>query len=140
MKPAKNKNADDYLELIYTLSVEGSHSDVRIKEIAEGLSVYPSTATEMVQKLSERGLIVHNDYGGVRLTESGIKHAESVLSRHRILECFFVNYLKMDLLEVQGDICGMEHHLSPAVLLSLYEKLGRPKTCPHGKPIPTSWS
>lgn len=134
----EHKNPDDYLELIYTLSEEDSKKSVRTKELSERLGVYPSTVTEMIQKLAERGLVIWISYGGVRLTEEGKRYARDILKRHRILECFFFQYLGLDPSQVQSEVCGIEHHLSGEVVDRLYEKLGRPKLCPHGKPIPAS--
>ncbi|MDI9644042.1 MAG: metal-dependent transcriptional regulator [Candidatus Verstraetearchaeota archaeon] len=132
----EHKNPDDYLELVYVLSEESSKGLVRVKEISSVLKVSPSTVTEMMQRLSEKGLVIRVDYEGVRLTEMGRSSARAVLSRHRILECFFYQFLDMKPEEVAEEICGIEHHISDRVLLRLYEKLGRPKVCPHGKPIP----
>ncbi len=132
----EHKNPEDYLEFIYLRSEESSKGLVKIKEISGALGVFPSTVTEMMQRLSEKGLVIRVDYEGVRLTETGRATAKAVLSRHRILECFFYQYLGMAPEEVADDICGIEHHISEKVLARLYEKLGRPKHCPHGKPIP----
>jgi len=49
----ERKNPDDYVELIYVISEENSKGIARIKEISSALGVYPSTVTEMMQKLSE---------------------------------------------------------------------------------------
>jgi DtxR family Mn-dependent transcriptional regulator len=138
LSKGEHKNPDDYLELIYVISEEGHKRTVRTKDISERLGVYPSTVTEMIQKLSERGLVIWMSYGGVRLTEEGRKYARAILKRHRILECFFFQYLGLDPSKVQSEVCGIEHHLSGEILERLYEKLGRPKLCPHGKPIPTT--
>ena len=138
MSKREHKNPDDYLELIYIISEESHKRTVRTKEISERLGVYPSTVTEMIQKLAERGLVIWMSYGGVKLTEEGRKYARAILKRHRILECFFFQYLGLDPSKVQSEVCGIEHHLSGEILERLYEKLGRPKLCPHGKPIPTT--
>jgi DtxR family Mn-dependent transcriptional regulator len=132
----ERKNIDDYLELIYIISEEESKGIARIKEISKELGVYPSTATEMMQKLSKKGFVKRLDYEGVKLTEPGKKRAMDVLSRHRILECFFMQYLEMDPADVKMEICGIEHHLSYRVLIRLYHRLGNPKFSPQGKPIP----
>ncbi|MEJ5293238.1 MAG: metal-dependent transcriptional regulator [Candidatus Methanosuratincola sp.] len=132
----EHKNPEDYLEFIYVLSEEFSKGLVKIKEISSALGVFPSTVTETMQRLSEKGLVIRVDYEGVRLTETGRAMARAVLSKHRILECFFYQYLGMSPEEVADEICGIEHHISDRVLMRLYEKLGKPKCCPHGKPIP----
>jgi len=135
----EHKNIDDYLELIYKISEEEARGLARIKEISTTLGVYPSTVTEMMQKLSDKGMVTRVDYEGVRLTDTGRNHAMAVLSRHRILECFFLQYLEIPPSEVKDEICGIEHHLSQKVLMRLYMKLGSPKNCPHGKLIPVAW-
>lgn len=135
----ERKNPDDYLELVYILSEESSKGLVRVKEISSVLKVFPSTVTEMMQRLSEKGLVIRVDYEGVRLTDGGRAMARAVLSRHRILECFFNQFLGMKPEEVEEEICGIEHHISDRVLLRLYEKLGKPKVCPHGRPIPINF-
>ncbi len=132
----ERKNPDDYVELIYVISEENSKGMVRIKEISSGLGVYPSTVTEMMQKLSEKGYVIRFNYEGVKLTAEGRLYAREVLARHRILECFFLQYLELEPSEVKEEICGIEHHLSHRTLKRLHEKLGCPDTCPHGKPIP----
>ncbi len=134
----EHKNPDDYLELIYVISEEGSRRYVRTKELSERLGVYPSTVTEMMQKLADRGLVIWISYGGVKLTDAGKEYAKFILKSHRILECFFFQYLGLDPIQVKDEICGIEHHISGETLERLYEKLGKPKFCPHGKPIPTS--
>ncbi len=132
----ERKNPDDYVELIYLISEEQGRGLARIKEISSGLGVFPSTATEMMQKLSDKGFVIRSNYEGVKLTDEGKHYARQVLARHRILECFFLQYLELEPSEVKDEICGIEHHLSPRTLKRLHEKLGKPKTCPHGKPIP----
>jgi len=136
---SEHNNPDDYLEMIYAISEEEARGLARIKELSERLGVYPSTVTETMQKLAEKGLVIRISYKGVKLTGAGRNYAMDILSRHRILECFFSQYLGMDPSAVQDEICGIEHHLSQRVLESLYVKLGRPKSCPHGKPIPVTW-
>jgi len=135
----EHKNLDDYLEMIYTISEEEAKGLARTKELSERLGVYPSTVTETMQKLAERGLVVRISYEGVKLTGAGRNYAMDILSRHRILECFFSQYLGMGPSDVKDEICGIEHHLSEEVLERLYVKLGKPKSCPHGKPIPVTW-
>jgi len=132
----ERRTPEDYLELIYVISEEDRKGIVRTKELSERLGVYPSTVTEMMQKLAERGLVVRISCGGVRLTKEGRRCAKATLRRHRILECFFFQYLGLDPSQVRNEVCGMEHHLSGEILDRLYEKLGRPRLCPHGKPIP----
>ncbi|MDH5806991.1 MAG: metal-dependent transcriptional regulator [Candidatus Methanomethylicaceae archaeon] len=130
-----NKNIEDYLEAIYIISEEMELGSVRIKELAKILEVYPSTVSEMVKRLIEMELVIKTSHGSIKLTEIGKERAKQVLKNHRVLECLFY-YLGLDPHSIKNAICGMEHHINEEIFNALYEKLGRPKLCPHGKPIP----
>lgn len=131
-----HKNVEDYLEAIYVVSEELRFDKVRVKELAKLLEVYPSTASEMVKKLMGMGFVIKTSRGGIKLTEAGKKRARQVLKNHRVLECLFHYYLGLDLSDVENAICEIEHHINEEIFNAMYEKLGRPKSCPHGKPIP----
>lgn len=131
-----HKNIEDYLETIYIISEEMGLGNVRVKELAKLLEVCPSTASEMVKKLIEMGLATKMGHGNIKLTEIGKKRAKKVLKNHRVLECLFHHYLGLDVSNIEDAICGMEHHVDEEIFNMLYEKLGKPKLCPHGKPIP----
>ncbi len=77
---------EDYLEMIYRNSLEERY--VRISTLAELLNVRPSSATKMVQKLAEIGLVDYKRYGIIFLTESGREIGEFLLKRHNIVEKF----------------------------------------------------
>lgn len=131
-----HKNIEDYLETIYILSEEMGFGKVRIKKLAEILEVYPSTVSEMVKKLLEMGLVIKMRNGSIKLTEIGKERAKQVLKSHRVLECLFHYYLGLDISNIKDAICGIEHHINEEIFNALYEKLGKPKLCPHRKPIP----
>ena len=100
------------------------------------LGVSPATATAMVKRLADRGLVSHEPYRGVSLTESGRKTAIAVLRRHRIVERFLADYLGYSWAEADRLAPQFEHDLPQEVEDRLFEALGRPSTCPHGFPIP----
>ena len=75
---------EDYLEMIYRLS--NNTGFVRIHELSDALSVQPPSATKMVQKLSESGLIKYEKYGYIMLEEKGRKIGEALLKRHYTIE------------------------------------------------------
>ena len=95
-----------------------------------------ATATAMVKRLADRGLVSHEPYRGVSLTESGRKTAVAVLRRHRIVERFLADYLGYSWAEADRLAPQFEHDLPQEVEDRLFEALGRPSTCPHGFPIP----
>jgi DtxR family transcriptional regulator, Mn-dependent transcriptional regulator len=108
----------------------------RSGDLAGVLGVSPATATAMVKRLADRGLVSHAPYKGVTLTDSGRKTAIAVLRRHRIVERFLADFLGYSWAEADRLAPQFEHDLPQEVEDRLFEALGRPSTCPHGFPIP----
>src|SRR5882724_9056391 len=105
--------------------------------LAAALAVVPGTATTMVKSLAADGLVDHHLRHGVQLTTAGRRVALGVLRRHRLIETFLVDVLKMDWSEIHAEAEQLEHAISDAVLDRLDALLGHPATDPHGDPIPT---
>jgi DtxR family Mn-dependent transcriptional regulator len=104
--------------------------------LAEALNVVPGTVTTMVKALAEQGLLDHQVRQGVKLTATGRQVALGVLRKHRLVETFLVQTLKMDWSEVHEEAEALEHAVSESVLARIDALLGFPKTDPHGDPIP----
>jgi len=77
---------EDYLEMIYRYCLTEGH--VRINTISELLNFQASSATKMVQKLSELGMVDYKKYGIISLTETGSEIGKFLLLRHHIIESF----------------------------------------------------
>ena len=77
---------EDYLEMIYRNSLKDGY--IRINRLAELLNVKASSATKMVQKLGELGMLNYEKYGIIILSESGKEIGEFLLDRHRTIEEF----------------------------------------------------
>ena len=60
-----------------------------------------------------------------------------MLRRHRLVEAFLVEVLKLDWSEVHGEAELLEHAISDKVLEKIDDLMGRPRVDPHGDPIPT---
>jgi len=58
---------------------------VKTNRIANRFGVDPSTVTKTVDELARGGLLVHEPYRGVALSEQGRQVAEFLVKRHRIL-------------------------------------------------------
>lgn len=85
-------SVEDYVKVIYDLQERGS-GPVTISGMAERLAVSNSSVSGMLRKLSELGLVEHQRYGDVHLTDTGTKAALAVLRRHRLLETYLVEAL-----------------------------------------------
>jgi DtxR family Mn-dependent transcriptional regulator len=127
---------EDYLKHILLLSERGG-TLVSMGSLAASLEIVPGTATTMVKAMAGEGLVEHRPREGVRLTTEGRRVALNVLRKHRLVETFLVNVLKMDWSAVHDEAEQLEHAISDAVLDRLDALLGHPTTDPHGDPIPS---
>jgi DtxR family Mn-dependent transcriptional regulator len=127
---------ENYLKHVLLLS-EGGDELVPMGALAEALAVVPGTVTTMVKSLADSGLVEHRPRHGVRLTTEGRRLALNVLRKHRLVETFLVNVLKMDWATVHAEAEQLEHAISDDVLDRLDALLGHPETDPHGDPIPS---
>jgi len=130
---------ENYLKAILVRSADAD-SVVSTGSIAEALGVTPGTITTMVKSLATRGLLEHHPREGVRLTPKGRTLALAVVRKHRMIETFLVQVLKMDWKEVHEEAEALEHAISDRVLLRIDALLGHPASDPHGDPIPSSKS
>ncbi|MCW4015679.1 MAG: metal-dependent transcriptional regulator [Candidatus Bathyarchaeota archaeon] len=128
--------AEEYLEAIYRL--ENKVGSARTMDLSRKLGVVPGSITNTIENLEKKGLVIHEPYKGVKLTDSGRKIASSILRRHRLAERLLTDFLHLDWSEVHDPACKLEHALSPEILKPLEKALGHPKRCPHGNPIPTN--
>jgi DtxR family Mn-dependent transcriptional regulator len=131
-----SSEAEEYLEAIYRL--ENKTGFARTMELARQLNVVPGSVTNTIAGLERRGLVIHEPYRGVKLTEKGRKLSLYVLRRHRLAERLLTDILHLDWSEVHDAACKLEHAIPANIIKPLEKTLGHPKTCPHGNPIPTA--
>jgi len=126
----------DYAKAVYALEARGSGA-VSTNDLAERLGVTPGSASAMVRRLSEVGLVEHEPYHGVRLTQKGRRVALEVLRHHRLIELFLAEELGMPWDRVHAEAEVLEHAISEDLEQLIADRLGHPKLDPHGDPIPT---
>jgi DtxR family Mn-dependent transcriptional regulator len=126
---------EEYLEAIWHL--EERNKVARTGDISQRLKVTMGTASNMIDHLEHEGLLEHEHYRGVRLTEKGREAATTVVRRHRLGERLLTDILHLDWSRAHDAACKLEHSLTKEVTDSLDATLGNPKTCPHGNPIPS---
>ncbi len=118
-----SRTAENYLRAIYNIVEKKGY--VRVKDIAEALNVKPSTASEMLERLTGGHLIIYEKRGGIILTEDGKRTAEVINGRYKIF---------LRLFELAGvspktaykDACVLEHYVSDETnraIQALIEKL-----------------
>lgn len=127
---------EDYAKAIYALQTRGGGA-VTTNALAERIGVTPGSASGMVRKLDELGLVTHVPYKGVVLTESGRRVALEVLRHHRLLELYLAESLGLPWDRVHAEAEVLEHHISEELEELIAARLGHPTHDPHGDPIPT---
>ena len=126
---------EDYLKALYHL--EGDRWPVPTSELAQRLRISAASVSEMVTRLSERGLVSHDRYRGQQLTAEGRVLALELVRHHRLLEMFLVRVLGYGLDEVHEEAERLEHVISERMEERIFELLGRPELDPHGHAIPS---
>jgi DtxR family Mn-dependent transcriptional regulator len=127
---------EDYLKAIYRLQTELG-DPVTTNALGGWLGVTAPSASGMLKKLDDLGLVAYVPYRGVRLSEAGRRAALGVVRRHRLLEAFLAEALGLSWDKVHDEAEALEHALSPGLCDLIAARLGDPRTDPHGDPIPT---
>ncbi|MDA8973014.1 metal-dependent transcriptional regulator [bacterium] len=136
MKRKISPSEEDYLKAIYHKTTADAPV-VSTTLLAEEMGAKPSSVTDMVQRLSEKSLVIYQKYKGVKLSDTGNTKALSIIRKHRLWEVFLVNKLHFSWDQVHDIAEQLEHIQSEALTDRLASFLGHPKTDPHGDPIPT---
>jgi DtxR family transcriptional regulator, Mn-dependent transcriptional regulator len=126
---------ENYLKAIFHLSEDGTKA-VLTNDLAAEMNTKAASVTDMVKRLSGKGLISYEKYYGVGITKAGKAEALQVIRKHRLWETFLVDKLNFTWDEVHDVAEQLEHIQSPLLIEKLDEFLGFPKSDPHGEAIP----
>ena len=126
---------ENYLKSIYHLEKKYTRG-VSTNALAEEMDTKASSVTDMIKKLSEKGLVNYKKYQGVKLSEKGNWIALQVIRKHRLWEYFLVEKLDFNWDEVHDIAEQLEHIKSDELIAKLDKFLDYPKRDPHGDPIP----
>jgi DtxR family Mn-dependent transcriptional regulator len=126
---------ENYLKAIYHLTAS-LETEVSTNSIAEMMETKASSVTDMLKKLSDKGLVNYKKYQGVSLTENGKLAAKMIVRKHRLWEVFLVEKLNFSWDEVHDIAEQLEHIKSEQLINRLDYFLGNPTEDPHGDPIP----
>ncbi len=125
---------EEYLEIIYMIESEGR--TVIGARLAQIMKVSRPTVTATLRRLARDGFVKIDRNKTIGLTKNGLKVAEELQRRHRIVERWLTDVLKLDWAESDAEAHRLEHAVSDRVMERLNELLGFPSSCPHGNPIP----
>ena len=129
-----SENIEEYLEVLYK---NGSNKEqVSTTTLSKELGIAPGSVTQMLKKLETLGYINYTPYRGASLTDEGMKIAQKITRKHRILEKFLLDILKVKEENIHDQACEMEHALSDEAERALCTMLHHPDLCPDDNIIP----
>jgi len=109
-KKELSPNMEDYLETIYLQDIEGHAA--KVKNIADAMGVSKPSVTEALSVLQDRGLVLHQKYGDIELTDKGREAAGKIYHRHQLFTEFFTWVLNVKPDNAEDDACKVEHLVS----------------------------
>jgi DtxR family transcriptional regulator, Mn-dependent transcriptional regulator len=124
---------EEYLQTIFWLQEAGL--PMTGANIAKAMQLSAPTVHEMVGRLERDGYITRAADKSISFTADGLEHAETVVRRHRLIERFLTDVLKIPWDDVHEEAERLEHAMSPNLEARMLEAIGDAKTCPHGHPI-----
>jgi len=114
------ERVEEYLEAIYDVQSKKMRA-VKTTDLAKKLSVRPSSVTEMLSKLSNRGYIEYRPYKGAVLTKKGEEIARRIKRYHHIFEEFFSKFLGLEESKAHKLSCELEHHVNDEIARKVCE-------------------
>src|SRR5438093_11644218 len=124
---------EEYLQTIFWLEEAGL--PMTGANVARAMQLSAPTVHEMVGRLERDGYITRDEHRTIAFTESGERHAEQIVRRHRLIERFLTDVLGIPWDEVHEEAERLEHAMSPLLEERMLAAIGGANTCPHGHPI-----
>ncbi|MDO8588924.1 MAG: metal-dependent transcriptional regulator [Armatimonadota bacterium] len=128
-----SQNVEEYIEALFRLGA--TEKAVSTGDLAEKLGVAAPSVTTMLKRLVRDGLVTHEPYRGIALTDKGRALSFSLLRRHRLSERLLTDMIGLSWDKVHDVACKLEHVIAGELEDDVYAALGRPDTCPHGHPM-----
>ncbi|MFC1726084.1 metal-dependent transcriptional regulator [candidate division KSB1 bacterium] len=123
---------EDYLESIWIIGLD--KKVVRVKDIEKFLDVKTSSVIGALKTLAKKKLIIHERYGYIDLTETGIEKSKEIYKKHKIIAEFLEKILSVDKKTALSDACKIEHHIDQQTLRKLNKFMLFVDSHPDGKP------
>ena len=124
---------EEYLQTIFWLQEAGL--PMTGANVARAMQLSAPTVHEMVGRLVKDGYITRAADKSISFTADGLEHAETIVRRHRLIERFLTDVLKIPWDDVHEEAERLEHAMSPVLESRMLAAIGDAKTCPHGHPI-----
>lgn len=118
---------EDYLEAIYNLKIR--RENARVKDIARQMDVTMPSVTGAIRSLAAKGLVRHEPYEYVDLTDEGLDRARSIVHRHAAVKEFLTGVLGLSEEEAEREACEIEHAIRPETLDKLLKFIDFARAC-----------
>lgn len=136
---------ENYLLALYLLQEEGKRAALgqladflKRFPVSEGLGTSLPSVAGVLRRMVREGMVIVDQSKEIRLTDRGQLLAADMVRRHRLAERMVVDMLGVELHRAHLEAHRLEHAISPELQANIVAKLGNPKTCPFGRPIPGS--
>ena len=106
---AMQESGEMYLETIYVLSQQSD--SVRSIDVAEHMGFSKPSVSRAVGLLKKDGMLLVDESGYLKLTETGIEKAKQIYERHTVLSRLLMK-LGVDEKTASEDACRIEHYIS----------------------------
>jgi DtxR family Mn-dependent transcriptional regulator len=124
---------EEYLESLFWLFEAGL--PMTGANLARAMQLSAPTVHEMLGRLERDGYIVRDSERLIDFTPSGRRHAEHIVSRHRMIERFLTDVVGVPWDDVHEEAEQLEHAMTPRFEAYVRATVGDAQTCPHGHPI-----
>ncbi len=116
MKSKKNLTPSSQNYIRAVSFIEKKQKAARVKDVSKYLNIGPSSVSEALKALAEKGYLNYQPYGIITLTEQGEKVANEIENRHAIICNFLENVLLVDESIVDENALKIEYGVSSEVL------------------------
>ena len=106
-----------------------------VQKTANHLGLNEGALQRHLHHLEKSGMVTYEN-GLPHLSVKGQESGENIVRAHRLWETYQVSTMGLKEEQIHSEAERLEHKLTPDILNEVEEKLGFPKTDPHGSPIP----
>ncbi|HSO99717.1 MAG TPA: metal-dependent transcriptional regulator [Solirubrobacteraceae bacterium] len=124
---------EEYLQSLYWLFEAGL--PMTGANLSRAMQLSAPTVHEMLRRLERDGYVDRDEDRAIGFTDDGRRHAEQIVSRHRMIERFLTDVVGVPWDDVHEEAEHLEHAMTPRFEAYVRSAVGDARTCPHGHPI-----
>jgi DtxR family Mn-dependent transcriptional regulator len=132
-RPRLDVSREDYIKTIWELGRTGDK--VISAQLCRELEVSSAAVSKALRRLTRDRLMAQAADGAISLTAGGLRLAERLVRRHRLVEKLLYEALDYPWDEVHEEAERLEHAISDRLEQRLLARYGAKSTCPHGYPL-----